>query len=291
MSDGPRDRGYLRRGDPGWIASAIERASFVLLREDRLVLGGGERSPILWKNPGVPIDPAEARFLGGTDEEPLFGLRIDEATWKELSATRRAQLAGWRQLVGELHIPDADLAAHALSLERWHERSRFCGRCGSPAIAEEGGNSRRCSREGCEGREFPRTDPVVIAVVVNGERCLLGRHNRARSAAMFTALAGFVEPGESAEQAVVREIREEAGVHVGRLRYFASQPWPFPHSLMLGFHGETSDEQIRIDPVELAEARWFSREEILAGTVPIPPPYAIAHQLIMSWASRASRAS
>ena len=145
------------------------------------------------------------------------------------------------------------------------------------------------SNESCGTREFPRTDPVVIAVISNAGRCLLGRHNRARSSAFFTALAGFVEPGESAEDAVLREVLEEAGVRVKDVRYFGSQPWPFPHSLMLGFFGETDDTEIRVDEDELIEARWFTPEEIASGAFRIPPPYAIATQLIMAWAREQTR--
>lgn len=280
---GAFDRSHSRRGDPGWLSSALARAKFLLMKGDSLVLPEGGQSSLLWGERPAVLDPAGARFLGERDGEPLFGLNIGEELWDELSREQRWQLASWRQLVGELEIPDAELAAYAISLERWHERARFCGRCGAETRIDEGGHSRGCTREGCPERIFPRTDPVVIAVVTNGERCLLGRHNRARSSAMFTALAGFVEPGESAEQAVAREIHEEAGVRVRSTRYFDSQPWPFPHSLMLGFHATTEDEEIRIDPTELLEARWFTREELRSGEVLIPPPYAIANRLIHAW--------
>ncbi|HEY0590762.1 MAG TPA: NAD(+) diphosphatase, partial [Thermoanaerobaculia bacterium] len=225
----------------------------------------------------------EARFLGEGDE-PLFSLAVPDETVERLTAEGKAQLRTWRELVGEHHIDDAALAAHAIALERWHERSRYCGACGAPTAPTEGGNSRTCSAEGCAVRVFPRTDPVVIAVISNGRRCLLGRHNRARSSAFFTALAGFVEPGESAEDAVRREVFEEAGVRVNAVRYFGSQPWPFPHSLMLGFFGETDDTEIDVDREELIEARWFTPEEILGGSLSIPPRYAIATQLIVAWA-------
>lgn len=278
------DRSHKRRTDPDWMRKAIRRGSFLLLRDGSF--GVRNDSAILWRpdDLGFEPDPSEVRFLGEREGEALFSLDPGDERWAELSARQRGELAGWRALVGEHQISDASLAAYALSLERWHERARFCGRCGAPTRSEESGHSRTCTREGCDGKEFPRTDPVVITVVTRGDFCLLGRHNRARSSAFFTALAGFVEPGESAEEAVAREIFEEAGVRVDRVRYFRSQPWPFPHQLMLGFYAETEDETITVDPEELIEARWFTRAQIRSGEVPIPPKFAIATQLILGWA-------
>ncbi len=275
------DRATIRREDGEWIRRAAARGSFLLLHRDSFLLS--PEGSIRWGSEDAGNDLSEARFLG-EGEEPLFSIQIRGEEAERLTAEGRARLAGWRELVGEHQVGDAALAAHAIALERWHERSLFCGRCGARTASTEGGHSRTCTAEGCGSREFPRTDPVVIAVISNGRRCLLGRHNRARSNAFFTALAGFVEPGESAEDAVRREIFEEAGVRVKEVRYFGSQPWPFPHSLMLGFHGVTDDIEIHVDGEELLEARWFEPEEILSGRIPIPAPYAIATQLIMAWA-------
>ncbi|MGH9459063.1 MAG: NAD(+) diphosphatase [Thermoanaerobaculia bacterium] len=279
------DRLHGKRADAEWIRDASRRGWFLLMRGGDFLVRATAARPLLW-----PADAAEAavrpenvRFLGGSEETPVFAAILDDDAVAELTTLQAARLAGWRELVGEMQIPDADLAAYALSLERWHQRTLFCGRCGSPTHTEESGHSRICSIEECAERVFPRTDPVVIAVVSRGDSCLLGRHQRARSHAFFTTLAGFVEPGESAEDAVRREVLEEAGVEVGAVRYFASQPWPFPHSLMLGFHAETADEEIRIDPEELAEARWFTRDEIRSGDVLIPPPFTIARRLIDAW--------
>ncbi|HUP65420.1 MAG TPA: NAD(+) diphosphatase [Thermoanaerobaculia bacterium] len=279
------DRSHLRRTDSAWLEAARERGGYILLRGESVVLSTG--GSLFWRadelSPIGSLDPIT--FLGG-EEKPVFAVRMEDEAWSRLTESGEALLIGWRELVGEHQISDASLAAYAISLDRWHERSRYCGRCGASTQAQDAGHSRRCTQETCGERYFPRTDPVAIAVVIREDRCLLGRHNRARGSRFFTALAGFVEPGESAEEAVAREIFEEAGVRVRSTRYFASQPWPFPHSLMLGFHATTDDETIRIDSEELVEARWFTREEILAGTIPIPPPFAIAHQLIMAWARR-----
>ena len=147
----------------------------------------------------------------------------------------------------------------------------------------------------CEAHHFPRVDPVVIMLGVRGERCLLGRGHR-RPGARFSCLAGFMEPGETLEEAVRREVLEESGIHIGRVRYLASQPWPFPSSLMMGFLGEALTEEITIDPEELAEVRWFERDEVRAmversrsddptpGLATLPPPLAIGHQIARRWA-------
>ena len=154
---------------------------------------------------------------------------------------------------------EAAILAEARSLIDWHARHRFCAQCGSPTRVASAGWVRRCPE--CRASHFPRTDPVVIMLAVRGERALLGR-NRRRPGARFSCLAGFVEPGETLEEAVRREVHEEAGIRCGRVRYLAAQPWPFPSSLMMGFLAEALTEEITVDPEEIAEARWFSRDEI-----------------------------
>jgi NAD+ diphosphatase len=169
----------------------------------------------------------------------------------------------------------------------WHARHRFCANCGAATQAVCAGWKRDCPA--CRTEHFPRTDPVVIMLTVDGERCLLGRQSRFVSG-VWSCLAGFVEPGESIEEAVRREVREEAGIACGRVRYFASQPWPFPMSLMIGCHAEALSSSIVIDQAELEDARWFTREEVAAmlmrrhaGGLATPPPMAIAHHIIRAW--------
>lgn len=178
--------------------------------------------------------------------------------------------------------------AQGVSLLAWHDNHRFCGRCGARAQSRIGGYKRVCPS--CGAEMFPRTDPVAIMLAVTADACVLGRSPRF-APGMYSALAGFIEPGETIENAVRREVLEESGIRLARVAYHASQPWPFPHSLMIGCYGEAVNEDIAFDTNELEDCRWFSRDEvltILAGNHPdgitMPPPGAIAHHLIRHWA-------
>jgi NAD+ diphosphatase len=179
------------------------------------------------------------------------------------------------------------VAAHARSITDWHARHQFCAACGSKTVYTAGGSHRRCID--CSTEHFPRTDPVAIAVVGRGDRCLLGR-GPGWPATMYSALAGFVEPGETLEEAVRREVQEESGIIVGAVRYVKSQPWPFPSSLMIGCVADAESEEVTIDHAELEDVRWFSLDEVLRalagedGDLFIPPPFAVAHHLVRAWA-------
>jgi len=181
---------------------------------------------------------------------------------------------------------DAGLMTHAVALANWHAVFAHCPRCGNATEPVSSGHSRRCVFDGSE--HFPRLDPAVIMLVTDpGDRCLLAR-NAQWPQRRVSILAGFVEPGESAEQAVAREVLEEVGISVGSIHYVGSQPWPMPHSLMLGFRAAAvGDVGIRVDADEIAEARWFSRDELRAsivnGEILLPPPVSIAHRIIVSW--------
>ncbi len=186
--------------------------------------------------------------------------------------------------------------AYGGALLAWHATNRFCARCGSPSEIRAGGAKRQCTS--CEKEHFPRTDPVVIMLTIHGDKCLLGRSHHFPPG-MYSALAGFVEAGETMESAVRRETFEESGIRVGKVTYHATQPWPFPHTLMIGCYGEALETDIVKDESELDDCRWFSRDEVLAilkGDGPknsdgepeffMPPPMAIANRLVTDWARR-----
>ena len=229
-------------------------------------------------------------LLGLRDGQAYFAL---DATPVEPPPDDGAATMDARAVASMIDSGEAAILAEARSLIDWHARHRFCAQCGTPSVVASGGWVRHCPN--CNAHHFPRVDPVVIMLAVRGERCLLGRGRR-RPGARFSCLAGFMEPGETPEEAVRREILEESGVEVGRVRYLASQPWPFPSSLMMGFLAEALSEEITIDPEELAEARWFGRDEVRAmversrsddpipGLATLPPPLAIGHQIARRWA-------
>jgi NAD+ diphosphatase len=177
---------------------------------------------------------------------------------------------------------EAQLLAYARALLIWRARQRHCGVCGAPTLPRSAGHVLVCTNPACQSEFFPRIDPAIIVLVTDGSRALLGRQ-ASWPAGRYSALAGFVEPGEGLEEAVAREVEEETGVRVRSTRYFASQPWPFPASLMLGFHAHASAGSIQLDG-ELQDARWFELEELRAApTILLPPPHTIARRLLEAW--------
>jgi NAD+ diphosphatase len=231
----------------------------------------------------------ETVFLGTVDGAPRFGIGIVPAAAEALKARGELLVTDLRAiavqgLVDADHLPPI---AEAKAVLHWHARHRFCPNCGAATRLVCGGWKRDCPS--CKAEHFPRTDPVVIMLAFDGDRCLLGRSPRFVPT-MWSCLAGFVEPGESIEDAVHRETREEAGITCGRVGYFRSQPWPFPTSLMIGCHAEALTTAIVVDKTELEDARWFDRQEIAAMLLrkhaqglTTPPPVAIAHHIIRAW--------
>lgn len=293
----PLDRVSERRPDTEWIEARLADPGTRVapLWQLKPFVAPPEAPGAVWLSPDVALPLAaggtEPIFLGIAEGVAHFALDVSG----EANAEARTALAGrgnfvdLRAAAGELPAGDAAVLAQAKSLVGWHASHRFCPACGAPTEAGEAGYLRQCTRDSCRTQHFPRTDPVVIMMVVRGDRCLLGRQPRFPPE-MFSALAGFVEPGESVEEAVRREVREEAGIEVGEVRYHSSQPWPFPSSLMLGCFARALTEEIRICPVELEEARWVPREDlrvVLQGArdrgLRAPAPLAIAHQLMKAW--------
>jgi NAD+ diphosphatase len=201
----------------------------------------------------------------------------------------------WQMMAG-LSADDLATYGGARSLVDWHARHRFCARCGSGTVLAKGGWQRNCSSDACKAEHFPRVDPVTIMLVEHEDRLLLGRQARFPPG-NYSALAGFIEPGESIEEAVAREVFEEAGVRVRDVTYVASQPWPFPSSLMIGCHSHAIDDALTIDMTELEDARWFTRAEVVDAMTAsakggrgeafgAPPRHAIAHHLMQWWLGR-----
>lgn len=187
-----------------------------------------------------------------------------------------------RLIAGELPAEEAGLLAYARAMVHWRRQHRYCGRCGTATVPVEAGHVRQCSDPQCANQQFPRIDPAVIVLVTDGERALLGRQ-ASWPAGRYSTIAGFVEPGESLEDAVVREVREETGVEAASVEYHSSQPWPFPCSLMLGFTARASRTDIHRKDDELEDARWLTREQIAAGEVALPTTHSISFRLIEDW--------
>jgi NAD+ diphosphatase len=294
------------RADAARLHDAPESRTILLWR-GKLLMQGDESARSLVRLPmdhAMLADAAEAPALLGVEEAGGAVFAQDISRWDpegqedvvagflDPTEQRHPQApggAGFVELRGAMTLltpRDAELAATARGLMEWHRTHGFCARCGAPSRIAMAGWQRRCPA--CGGGHFPRTDPVVIMLITHGSDVLLGR-SPGWPEGMYSLLAGFVEPGETIEAAVRREVFEESGIRVGQVGYLASQPWPFPASLMLGCHGAAETSQVTIDPDEIEDARWFSRDDILAsmaGRHPLLKPArrgAIAHFLLHNW--------
>ena len=247
-----------------------------------------DQGALVWGNLADVPQEAELVFLGMLDDKAHFAAVPDDGATGPAYAMPRA----W-QAIQQLSPPDLAIYGGARSLVDWHARHKFCANCGAKTKLAKGGWQRNCDRDagGCGAQHFPRTDPVTIMLVENNGQLLLGRQPRFPPRA-FSALAGFVEPGETIEEAVAREVHEEAGLRVHNVQYIATQPWPFPSQLMIGCYSQTDETEITLDVEELEEARWFTREEVQhamdtigseEGPFNAPPPAAIAHSLLKWW--------
>jgi len=289
------DRASHLREDAAWIAKqrAGDEARFLPFWRLRPLVHNEAERGLAWARRDVCEcvgEGVEPIFLGVDGDLAHFAIDVSSVASPEaaLGVSGVARFEEARSAAGWLSAEHAAIVAVARSLLGWHEAHGFCPACGQPTRIESAGWVRRCAD--CDRQHFPRTDPVVIAVVTRADRCLLGRQP-GWPAGLFSALAGFVEPGESIEAAVRREVFEEAGIRVGAVRYLGAQPWPFPYSLMLGCIAEALDERIALHDRELAEARWFSRPELEAalaagpgrGSFFLPGPVAIAHHLIRAF--------
>jgi NAD+ diphosphatase len=279
----PLDRADHIRADPDALAGLMNwRAR--LLKLDGLMPVISDVGELCWGTLADAADDAELVFLGLIDGKGCFAAVPDQGA----TGPAYANPAIW-QAMQTLALPDLATYGVARSLVDWHARHQFCARCGANTKLTKGGWQRNCDT--CEAQHFPRTDPVTIMLVEHEGRLLLGRQPRF-PVRMFSALAGFVEPGETIEEAVAREVHEEAGIRVRDVTYLATQPWPFPSQLMIGCHSFCDDPDITIDETELEDARWFTRAELeearAAGeagteTLIFPRSFAIAYNLMTWW--------
>ncbi|WP_026781998.1 NAD(+) diphosphatase [Pleomorphomonas koreensis] len=264
------------------------RRRLMMLADDRVLLRSGR----------IDFEGSAADALFGECETHIFlGLDLEDRPWFAGEFRSAPELEPGESLVdlrslardGMVGADSYGPAAQARATLFWHRRNRFCGVCGAPTVSIAAGYQRNCT--GCGTQHFPRTDPVVIMLIEDGDdRVLLGRTPRFE-AGMYTCLAGFMEPGETMEDAVRREVKEESGIDVGAVRYHASQPWPFPANLMLGCYGEAISTDIKVDKAEMDDCRWFGRDQVKAmltetevGKLHCPPPLAVARHLIEVWA-------
>jgi NAD+ diphosphatase len=226
-------------------------------------------------------------FLGISDKKTYFAIDIESMKSASfLNDKKGGEFHDLRRVMPLLNFRDSALLAIARFMINWQSRHRYCGKCGTPTKSAEAGNLRICENTDCGQSHFPSMDPAIIVLVSSGEYCLLGRQ-KIWPKGMYSTIAGFVEPGESIEDAVIREVKEETGVIVEKLEYQHSQPWLFPSSLMLGFTATAEGNEIKIDKNELEDARWFSRKEIKdnlkKGLLRMPGKVAIAYHLIKEW--------
>ena len=284
------DRRAEHRDDPGWLVAARSDPDTLFL------LSVGATQLV------IPGAPAEIAFLGGSDDLVLRArdealtllgwfagrrcvlIEADPASAASATLPAQAELRELRPLAPQLAPESAALLAYARALSYWKARHRFCGVCGAENRSARAGHVMRCTREGCGTEAFPRLDPAIIVLVTDptGERALLGRQ-ASWPPGRYSTIAGFVEPGETLEDAVAREVLEETGIEAGDVEYAASQPWPFPSSLMLGFNAVARTLDIHLRDGELEDARWFSRDDIARGIPALPPPGAISARLIDAW--------
>lgn len=296
FSGSPLDRASMLRRDEAWLKERLEDSASRYLpiwRLQPLVKTGSERS-LAWARQelcsAVECPPI---LLGLDDGVAHYALDISalEDPVAELGLADSASFEELRGLAAGIPGHEAAIAAHARALVDWHARHGYCAVCGHATQIRQGGVVRHCVD--CDSEHFPRTDPVAIAAVSDGERCLLGR-GHGWPGTMYSALAGFIEPGETIEEGCRREIAEEVGLEIGDVRYVVSQPWPFPSSLMIGCIAILADgaaDDLTVDTVELEDARWFDRATVRAALegnsqeLFVPPPFAVAHHIIRAWAS------
>eukprot|EP00002_Diphylleia_rotans_P003634 TRINITY_DN12516_c0_g1_i1.p1 TRINITY_DN12516_c0_g1~~TRINITY_DN12516_c0_g1_i1.p1 ORF type:complete len:331 (-),score=77.82 TRINITY_DN12516_c0_g1_i1:109-1101(-) len=300
------DRVSLQRKDPEWLRTqeADSLGRYLPFRQLKILVTKTEsfgtapnlmwlaRSQVFENEQDAQENKEGTVLLGLIGDIPHYAVdvtKMDEAKFSAHGSFEEARALSMRLK----STSDTAIIAHGRSIMDWHSNFKFCPKCGSALKSNEGGSKRVCTNATCSAEHYPRINPVAIVLVIKGDKCLLGRQPQF-PAGLYSCVAGFMETAESLEECVRREVKEETGVRVGRVRYHSSQPWPFPSQLMLGCIAEAVDDHIEVDKDELEDAKWFSRDEVLLGLerskeqrsteFRVPPSIAIAHQLIKAWA-------
>ena len=291
FSSNPLDRASSLRGDRTWLRAQLDDPTgrYLLFRDLQVAVSFDEQRRLAWMERRAAsswVNESSAVLLGTLGGVPHFAAALDPAGEAAIEGLEFGEARG---IATDLPADEAGILAQARSMLAWHSEHRFCGGCGAPTVSVDGGTRRQC--EGCGTRHYPHVSPSMIVLVQHGDLCLLARRLRG-APNRYSCLAGYVEPGESIEEATVREVFEESGVRIANVTYHSSQPWPFPATLMIGCLADAESDEINVDGVEIAEARWFSRDEVrraLAGEHPglaVPDRLAIAHHLIRAWVDR-----
>ena len=280
------------REDKAWLASRLTDPStrIVVLQKGRALIRADDSGaslvmlqPEQWDQLGLQSDYCV--FLGIADQRAVFAFSTGDVDAAEITARAGHRFASLRSVMSMLTSSEAGLAAYARAMNLWQLNHRFCGRCGSHTRADTSGFRMLCTNSDCALEHFPRLDPAIIVIIGYQGRCLLGRNSNWPKG-VYSTLAGFVEPGESLEDAVHREVHEEAGVRLAGMHYHSSQPWPFPSSLMLGFVAEAASDKIRLGD-ELEDVRWFDVKQleqgVMAGKLMLSSPISVSHRLIAHW--------
>jgi NAD+ diphosphatase len=279
--------GHLRT-DPAWIGNALAdpKSRVIPIWQSRSLIADGADGTLsaafleLDQVPEQKRNAEELILLGRLGERSLFAFEIDGMDPPPVpQGTRFEEL---RNVAAMLPTDEAGVLGYARAMVTWRQAHRYCGRCGTMTVAARGGHVLVCTNPACRHQQFPRTDPAIIVLVTDGDRALLGRQ-ASWPVGRYSTIAGFVEPGESLEDAVAREVCEETGVRLDAIVYHSSQPWPFPSSLMLGFTAHAASTDIHRHDDELEDARWFTREDIMSGVPLLPPRLSISFRLIEHW--------
>lgn len=286
------DRVPRRRRDPAWVERQLSDPAtrFLPIWDSHVFVTPEARPSLGWMTAAEArphIQKAESVVLLGQDGRHTYvAIAIADDGRPPADLAAQGSFCSLRTAAGLVEEESAGLLAYAKAMVEYHRGHRFCGACGTLTKSVEGGHLRVCTNPHCGQQDFPRIDPAIIVVVSSGERCLLGRQV-AWSENLYSVIAGFVEPGESLEATVVREVREETGVRVTNVQYHSSQPWPFPRSLMIGFSARADSTRICLHDGELEKARWFSRDEIARevreGRLQLSSPISISYRLIETW--------